>query len=130
MKSLLTITSLVEGVTGLALALAPSVLVSILLGTSLTDPASILIGRLAGATLFSIAVACWLSRTGQSSIMVKAMLGYNIFSIAILVYAVLGERISGPGLWPAVLLHFGLLFWCVSTLWKQVNRSFKGISGL
>jgi hypothetical protein len=38
MKSLLTVTALVEGVTGLALAAMPSFLVYILLGVSLTDP--------------------------------------------------------------------------------------------
>src|SRR6476620_8430508 len=115
MKSLLTITGLIEGVTGLALAIVPSLLVSILLGTSLTDPGAILIGRLAGAALITIAIACWLSRSDtQSSVMAKVMLGYNIFTITLLVYAVLVEKISGPGLWPAVLIHFGLLVLCLS----------------
>ena len=120
MKSLLTITALFEGITGLALAIMPSVLVSILLGTSLTDQSSILIARLAGAALITIAFACWLSRNDtQSSVMVKTMLGYNSFSISLLVYAALSERIFGPGLWPAVLLHLGLLVWCLSYLWKH-----------
>jgi hypothetical protein len=123
MKSLLTITGLIEGVTGFALAIVPSLLVSILLGTSLTDPGAILIGRLAGAALITIAIACLLSRNDtQSSVMTKAMLEYNIFSIILLVYAVLVERISGPGLWPAVLIHFGLLVWCASSLWKRVQE--------
>jgi hypothetical protein len=121
MKSLLTITALVEGVTGLALAIVPSLIVSILLGTSLTDPSAILIGRLAGAALITIAIACWLSRSDtRSSVMVKVMLAYNIFSTTLLVYAALVERISGPGLWPAVLLHVGLLVWCVSSLRNRV----------
>src|SRR3954471_4685236 len=123
MKSLLTITGLIEGSTGLALAIVPSLVVSILLGTSLTDPGAILIGRLAGAALFTIAIACWLSRSDtRSSVMVKAMLGYNIFSITLLVYAVLAERISGPGLWPTVLIHFGLLVWCLSSLRNRVQK--------
>src|SRR4051812_27712596 len=117
MKSLLTITGLVEGVTGLALAIVPSLLVSVLLGASLTGAGAILIGRLAGAALFTVAVACLLSRSdSESSVMVKVMLGYNIFSVILLLYAVLVEKISGPGLWPAVLLHVGLLAWCVSSL--------------
>jgi hypothetical protein len=123
MKALLTITGLIEGVTGLALAIVPSLLVSLLLGTSLTDPVAILIGRLAGAALFTVAIACLLSRTNvQSLVMVRVMLGYNIFSITLLVYAVLIERISGPGLWPAVLLHFGLLVWCISSLRKRAQN--------
>ena len=117
MKSLLTITALFEGATGLAMAIMPNLLVSILLGTSLIDPGAILISRLTGGALLTIAVACWLSRSDtQSSVMVKVMLGYNIFSITLLIYAVLGERIYGPGLWPAVLLHLALFIWCLSSL--------------
>lgn len=122
MKSLLIVTAIIEGLTGLTLAFAPSFLASILLGTSLTDPSAILIARLAGAALITIAIACWLSvREIHSSIMVKAMIGYNIFSIILLVYAGLIESISGPGLWPAVLLHLGLLIWCLSSLWKRAR---------
>jgi hypothetical protein len=121
MKLLLTVTAVAEGVTGLALAIVPSLLVSVLLGTSLTDSSAILIGRLAGAALFSIAIAGWLLRRDtQSFVMVKVMLGYNIFSITLLVYAALVEKLSGPGLWPAVLLHAGLLVWCLSSLGKRV----------
>ena len=117
MKPILTITALIEGVTGLALAIMPSFVVSILLGTSLTDISAILIARLAGVALITIAIACWLSRSNtQSAVIVKAMLAYNVFSIVLLVYAVLVEQISGPGLWAAVLLHFGLLVWCLSLL--------------
>ena len=122
MKSILTITALIEGVTGLALAIMPSLVVTILLGTSLTDVSGILIARLAGAALITIAIACWLSRSNtQSGVMVKAMLGYNVFSIVLLIYGPLVERISGPGLWPAVLLHFGLLIWCFSSLTRRVK---------
>jgi hypothetical protein len=121
MKSLLTVTALVEGSFGLSLAIVPSLVVPILLGTSLTDPGAILIARLAGAALITIAIACWLSRIDpRSPVMVKVMLAYNIFSTTLLVYATLVERISGPGLWPAVLLHVGLLVWCVSSLRRHI----------
>ena len=119
MKLLLTITALLEGVTGLILAVTPSLLVSILLGTSLTDPGAVVIGRLAGAALITIAVACWLSRKDNQYLMVKAMFGYNIFSLVLMVYAALLEGISGPGLWPAVIIHFGLLVGCFSVLKKH-----------
>ena len=122
MKSLLTVTAIIEGATGLALAIVPSLVVSSLLGTSITDQSAIIIARLAGAALLTISIACWLSRNGAKPyIMVKAMLGYNSFSIALLVYAALYERIYGPGLWPAVLLHLGLLIWCFTSLRKHVK---------
>jgi hypothetical protein len=124
LKSFLITTAIFEGLTGLALAFAPSFIASKLLGTFLTEPAAILIARLAGASLISLAFACWLSRNDtQSSVMVKAMLGYNIFSIFLLVYVLIFERISGPGLWPALLLHVGLLVWCLSSFFniKRLN---------
>ncbi len=121
MKSLLTVTALLEGCTGLALAFVPSLVASKLLGTGFNDPSAMIIARLAGAALITIAIACWLFRNNtQSSIMIKAMLGYNIFSIVLLSYAALGEKISGPGLWPAVLIHLVLLIWCLSCLWKRI----------
>lgn len=122
MKSLLIATAIIEGLTGLALAFAPSFVASILLGSSLTDPSAILVARLAGAALITIAIACWLSgNENHPATMVKAMIGYNIFSITLLVYAALFEKISGQGLWPAVLLHLGLLIWCLYSLWKKAR---------
>ena len=126
MKMLLTTTAIIEGITGLALAIMPSVVVSLLLGITFMDSGAILIGRLAGAALTSIAITCWLLRSEpQSSVIVKVMLGYNGFSITLLLYAALVEGISGPALWPAVSFHFGLLVWCLSFLWKRFGSLFK-----
>jgi hypothetical protein len=120
MKALLTVSGLIEGVTGLVLGILPSLLVSLLLGTPITDPTAILLGRLTGASLLSIASACLLSRTAiEASVMVKVMLGYNILSTTLLVYAGSVEKISGPGLWPAVLVHLGLLAWCITSLSRK-----------
>jgi hypothetical protein len=52
--------------------------------------------------------------------MVKAMLAYNVFAITLLVYVAVIEQVSGRGLWPAVVLHAGLLIWCISILRKQM----------
>jgi hypothetical protein len=72
MKSLLTVTALIEGLTGLALAIIPSLFVTILLGTSITDISAILIARLAGAALITIAISCGLSRSNsQATNMIK-----------------------------------------------------------
>ncbi len=117
MKSLLTITALIEGATGLALAFVPSLIVSLLLGAAISERAALLVGRLAGAALITIAAACWLSRSdSQSPAMVKAALVYNVLSVTVLIYAGLVEKLSGPVLWPAVVLHVGLLVWCFSSL--------------
>ena len=121
MKSFLTTTALFEGATGLALAIMPSMVATVLLGTSLTDVSAILIARLAGGALITIAIACWLFRSKQQGAgLVTAMIVYNIFSIILLVYAGLIAKISGPGLWPAALLHVGLMVWSILLLRKQV----------
>jgi hypothetical protein len=47
------------------------------------------------------------------------MLVYNVLSIILLGYALFVAKIAGPGLWPAVLLHVGLLAWGIILLRKQ-----------
>jgi hypothetical protein len=122
LKSLLTITAIIEVATGLALVMAPSLVASSLLGTTLLDPTASIIAKLAGVALLTIGLACWLSRKeAQSTIMAKTMLGYNFFAISLLVYSALVEQVSGQGLWPAVLLHVILLVWCFSCLKKHAK---------
>lgn len=122
MKTLLTITAFIEGATGLALLIVPSLVASSLLGTTLIEPTAIIVAKLAGIALVTIGIACWLSRNeAQSKVMVKAMLGYNFLSLSLLVYSTLVGKIAGQGLWPAVLLHLILLVWCFSCLRKTVK---------
>lgn len=118
MKSLLTLTALFEITTGLVLIAIPSITVSLLLGPSLTEPSGILVARVGGAALITLAIICWLSRNdAQSSIVtIKALVFYNLATVILLVYAGAVEHFSGLGLWPAVLLHLGLLGWCLKSI--------------
>jgi hypothetical protein len=118
MKSLLTFTALVEGATGLALLIIPAVVVSLLLGVSLTEPGGILLGRMGGAALISLAIGCWLSKNDSkiSIVVIKAMVVYNTLAALLLAYAGLIEHFSGIGLWPALLLHAVLSIWCLQSL--------------
>jgi hypothetical protein len=59
---LLTITAALEAATGVAVA--PSSVVLVLLGSQLDSPASLVIARVLGAALFSLGAACWLARDG------------------------------------------------------------------
>lgn len=119
MKRLLTITAIFEGTTGLALMSVPSLFIMVLFGEKLVEPVGIMISRLAGAALLTLAIICWFYRKESDAIViVKAMLLYNIAASALLVYASL-IGFSGLGLWPTVLLHIGLALWCIQILKKK-----------
>lgn len=108
---------MIEGLTGLALMVAPSLIASILLGVSLDGSGAIIIARLAGAALVSLAVACFFSRSSiDASGVVKAMLFYNGAATALLLYGVLYYKFQLMGLVPFILLHAGLTVWCIVAL--------------
>ncbi|MFI5455882.1 MAG: hypothetical protein ACHRXM_10565 [Isosphaerales bacterium] len=129
MKTLLTITAAVEAGTGVALAIAPSPVVLVLLGSPLEKPAGLVIGRILGAALFSLGTACWLARdeakARTATGLIAAMLLYNIAAVSLLGYARLGLGMSGAGLWPGVILHLALAVWCVACL-RTGRRNVSG----
>ena len=80
----------------------------------------LLIGRVAGAALLSLGVACWIalndeeSRAGNG--IVIAMLLYNMAALELLTYAGLIVHLSGMGLWLSVFIHFAFTVWCVKSI--------------
>lgn len=119
MSRLLKLTAIVEAATGLALIAVPAIVVRLLLGTEISG-ASIPLGRVAGAALLALGVACWLARDDTQSRAARgllvAMLIYNIAATAILAFAGIGLRLYGVALWPAVVLHAAMGVWCVACL--------------
>lgn len=102
-KKLLTVTALIEGGTGLLLIAAPSWIVALLLGAESLDAVALTLVRIAGAAIFSLAVACWFSRQGElAAAIVKAMLFYNISVASILAYGSFASDLGGIGLWPVI----------------------------
>jgi hypothetical protein len=98
MKKLLVFAAVSEAATGLALLLVPSLVGQLLLGAELTGIAVIL-ARVSGIALVSLAVACWPGTP------LLAMLGYGAASALYLAYLGLTGGASGILLWPAVVLH-------------------------
>jgi len=118
--NLLILTALAEAPLGITLLVTPSFVTGLLLGASLDSPAALVVGRVAGAALLSLGLACWLTRDDARSRaargLVAALLLYNGATIALLAYASIGLQLAGVLLWPAVGLHAALAAWCVACL--------------
>lgn len=114
MKLLLTVTAVFEALTGIGLIVFPSMIISLLIGTLPEGAAVTTLAKIAGAALISLAIACWLSRNNAAaSEVAKAIFFYNIVAAVVLGYGAIRYKLSGAGLWPAVLLHAGLAVWCL-----------------
>jgi hypothetical protein len=126
MKNILTVTSIIEFPTAVILLVFPSLIAKLLFGATLDTPIALIVARVAGAAILSLAVACWFARNDgiNSAVngLVVAMLLYNISITLILIYAALDLSLSGIGLWPVVLLHMAMSVWCIISLLK---KSFK-----
>src|SRR5216110_385920 len=119
MKRFLILTAIIEAATGLALLALPSFVVRLLLGAEISG-ASMPLGRVAGAALLALGVACWLARDDTQSRaargLVVAMLMYNLIATAVLAFAGIGLGLHGVALWPAVVLHAVMAIWCIVCL--------------
>jgi hypothetical protein len=123
-KRLLTLTAIIEAGTGLLLVAFPSLLVTLLLGSSLDTPVAIIIVRIAGVALITLGIACWFARSdGQSSAakgLVAAMMVYNAGILLVLLPAGISSGFFGPGLWFVALVHAAMFVWCLLSLLKIV----------
>src|SRR6266568_8980816 len=119
MKRLLKLTAIIETATGLALVAVPAIVVRLLLGAEISG-ASVPLGRVAGAALLALGIACWLARDDTQSRAARglfvAMLIYNIAATAVLAFAGIGLGLHGVLLWPAVVLHAVMAIWCIVCL--------------
>jgi hypothetical protein len=113
MKRLLAVVAVLEGVTGMALMISPSIVARLLLGADLAG-AGAAVGRVAGFALVSLGLACWPFREPASrhSPALLALLTYNLLVACYLIFLGIGGQFSGILLWPAVAIHgfFTLLF--------------------
>ena len=116
MKLLLIVSAVVEAAVGISLLILPAFTASLLLGMPIDTPTGFVAGRIAGAALLALGIACWNARNeesgGLANGIVGAILFYNFAAVAVLVYAGIRLGLLGPLLWPTIVLHFALGVWC------------------
>jgi hypothetical protein len=122
MEPLLAVTSVCEAVTGLALLAYPPLVVRLLFGAEIAG-VGVVISRIGGAALLSIGVICWLARNSPGRHtqlgLLTGVLIYDIAAAALLAHAGLFLDLAGIALWPAVVLHATLAFWCAVCIWDK-----------
>jgi hypothetical protein len=118
MRTLLTVTAIIEAGAGLALLGAPSITASLLLGTPLDSLAAVSLARVGGAAILALTIVCWLARRDAQSPasrgLVVAMVFYNFAVAAVLTFTGLGDGLYGVLLWPAVVFHVAMGAWCIN----------------
>ncbi len=117
MKTLLTITAVLEVGTAIVLFIAPAAAPLMLLG-ALPDPdAGVVVSRILAGALLSLGMACWLARGDVKSeaalALVAGTLIYNFATVSVLVHAWFALGMTGVLLWPAVIVHGVLGVCCV-----------------
>jgi hypothetical protein len=122
MKTLQTVTAVIEAGAGLALLVAPSLTAALLFGAPLDSGAAVGLARVGGAAILALAMVCWLARRdvdGRASRgLVAAMLLYNFAVAGVLAFASFGDGLHGALLWPAVAFHVVMGGWCITSLLK------------
>lgn len=117
-KPLFIVTAVLEASTGLALLVSPALVASILIGAPFDTPADSVVGRVAGAALLALGLACWRARadgmSSSASGLISGMLLYNAVTVLVLAEAGMVMHLNGIGLWPAVVLHTLMAIWCLA----------------
>lgn len=120
MKTLQSVTAVIELGAGLALLSFPSATVALLVGAPLDAAPALTVARVGGAGLLALGVACWLARGDTHSHaargLIAAMSLYNVAAVVVLAFAGIGFGLHGVALWPAVFLHAVMTVWCVTWL--------------
>lgn len=115
-RLLLAVAALGEGALGLGLIAAPSAVAQLLLSSEISGVA-IVIGRVTGIAICSLALACW-PRQGTNRAALFAMLTYSLLITLYLLYLGIRGNWVGPLLWPAAAAH-AVLTLLLARAWFQ-----------
>ena len=82
-----------------------------------------MVGRIAGAALAALTIACWQARDGErygiAAGVVAGMFVYNLAAALIVTYAGVGLGLHSALMWPVIVTHIVLAAWCAAILWLQ-----------
>jgi hypothetical protein len=122
-RHLFIVTAVLETATGVLLLLVPAVVFAFLFGWRGIGVDVAVIGRLAGAALFGLGIACWRGRDESSlrarSTLLVVLLVYNVVATVLLAFAGVVLSMIGLLLWPAVVCHVALTVWSINCLRRK-----------
>lgn len=108
LATLLTIGAVLEAIAGLGFIFDPARGALSLLGSSL-DPAGVFIGRIAGAALLGLAIACWFARKAPLAVgslgASWGLFAYNVLAGVTLAWAAAGLARGAPMAVAGVIVH-------------------------
>lgn len=123
-RELFIATAFLESLTGIALLLAPSFVVNLLLGEAISTSTELTISRIGGSAILALGIACWLARDDEKSRGAKAITGgllvYNVMVFVSLANSAY-TAITTPALIAALIIHLLLGINCIFTLKKMKN---------
>ena len=120
MKNILTLTAIVEILTGLAMLIVPTLVGELLLGEKLIG-VTIPIAKMLGIALTALGVACW-----PNCNTICGMLAYSSLATIYLTIVAFEGEFVGKLLWSAIVLHAILTALLVrSWLHSRNNDSLK-----
>src|SRR4029450_7543201 len=107
-SQLITVSALLEFLTGLALILVPDFTIALLLGAE-ADSVARMVSRICGVALISISIACRAARTGADSESrigtIRAITFYNLGAGLALVASAAMGKFHGIVIWGVGLIH-------------------------
>jgi|SRR6185369_8846526 len=123
MNRLLALTAALEAVTGLALMIAPAVVVRLLMGEEVSGGGAA-VARVAGIALLALGFACWPLRKASygSTSAPLAMLVYNSLITSYLIFLGIGSESVGILLWPVVIVHGVLTLLLIGAWFKPEHK--------
>jgi len=98
--------AILEAITGLALLVAPAIVVWLLFNAEISG-GTVAMARLAGISLFSLGLAFWPFKNTMRTA-ARAILSYNLLVALYLSYIGIRGEWVGFLLWPAVVVHAAL----------------------